>query len=175
LDKKLLEKSMQQMQTGNEQAFERVYNLTKKTVFFVILSIIKDYQLAEELMQDTYIKIRKNICSYKENTNALAWITVLARNTALNAYNKRKKEVITDEEDNEFLFHNNTENDLLDNMLLKKLLTKLQFDERQVVILHTLGYKHKEIAKHLKKPLGTVLWIYSKAIKKMKKEVGRVE
>jgi len=166
---------MKHMQQGSEQAFEIVYNLTKKQVFFIIYSIIKDYGLAEELMQDTYIKLRQQISKYKLNTNANAWIMMLARNTAINSYNRRKKELITDEIENDYLFNTNDEENIINSMILKKLLTLLDFNERQVVTLHTLGYKHKEIATQLKKPLGTVLWLYNKAIKKLQKEVGAHE
>jgi MFS family permease len=59
----LKEKSMQQMQTGNEQAFEKVYNLTKKTVFFVILSIIPLYRVQEVKEEYTWsaMKLIKEI------------------------------------------------------------------------------------------------------------------
>ncbi len=173
MDKQLLEKNMQSMQIGSEQAFEVVYNLTRKKVFFTILSIIKDYGLAEELMQDTYIKIRQNIGKYNKNTNAQAWILQIARNLTLNAYNRRKKEIIPDDANTEYLFNSNTEEDLLNQMLLKKLLLTLEVDERQVVTLHTMGYKHREIAQQLNKPLGTVLWLYNKSIKKLKQKGGR--
>lgn len=152
-----------------------VYELTKKQVFFSVYAIIKDYGKAEELMQDTYIKIRQHITSYKTNTNALAWVTRIAKNLAINAYHKQKKEVITDDLEQDFLFHASNENTMLDNMLLKKLLTLLTLEERQVVMLHTLGNKHKEIAKQLNKPLGTILWIYNKAIKKLQKEMSKSE
>ena len=170
MDKKQLEDNMSLMQTGSEEGFEVVYHLTKKTVFYVIFSIIKDYGLAEELMQDTYIKIRQTISSYTPQTNALAWITRIAKNLTINAYHKRKREMISDEIENDYLFSSDGENTIINNMLLKKLLQTLPIDERQVVILHTLGYKHREIALQLDKPLGTVLWLYNKAIKKLQKE-----
>lgn len=175
MEKHLLEENMQKMQMGDEEAFEVVYNLTKKQVFFTIYAIIKDYGLAEELMQDTYIKIRQNISKYHLNTNANAWIVYIARNLSINAYHKRKRETITDELENEFLFHSSNEETMLNNLLLKKLLTLLNVDERQVMMLHTLGYKHREIATQINKPIGTVLWLYNKAIKKLNKEVVKNE
>jgi RNA polymerase sigma-70 factor (ECF subfamily) len=166
---------MNLMQEGSEEAFEMVYNLTKKQVFFTIYAIMKDYGLSEELMQDTYIKIRQNISKYNLNTNAYAWIIRIARNLSINAYHKRKKELMTDEVENDFLFHSSCEDSMIDNMLLKKLLTTLPLEEREVIMLHTLGFKHREIAQKINKPLGTVLWLYNKAIKKLNKEVIQYE
>lgn len=55
---------------------------------------------------------------------------------------------------------------------IDKYLSVLDTDEKQVVMLKIVrDLKHKEIAEILDKPLGTVLWLYNKAIKKMKKEV----
>lgn len=176
MDKHILEKNMQLMQTGSEEAFEKVYNLTRKQVFYTIFAIIKDYSLAEELMQDTFIKIRQTINKYKPNTNAYAWIITVARNLSINAYNKRKREVIVEPENNDFIFNTatgNAEEEIVNNLLLKKLLEKLTLEERQVILMHdVLGFKHKEIAQELNKPLGTVLWFYNKTMKKLKQLGG---
>ena len=49
----------------------------------------------------------------------------------------------------------------------------LSGDELQVFILHTIDeLKHKEIAKIMKKPLGTITWLYNKAVKKVKERIG---
>lgn len=46
--------------------------------------------------------------------------------------------------------------------------------ERQIVILHVVsGFKHREIAQMLDKPLGTVLWAYNNALAKLKKELEK--
>lgn len=175
MDKKILEQQMQLMQKGSEQAFEVVYNMTKKHVFFTIYAILKDYGLSEELMQDTYIKVRTTIYQYKKNTYALAWILTIARNLAINVYHKRKRELISDELENDFLFHATNEDTMNNNLLVQKLLIHLNLDERQVVSLYMAGFKHREIAAQLDKPLGTVLWLYNKAIKQLQKEVGACE
>ena len=54
-----------------------------------------------------------------------------------------------------------------------KLLDLLEPLEKEIIIMHVINdLKFREISKILNKPLGTVLWIYNKAIKKMKMEVG---
>ena len=51
-------------------------------------------------------------------------------------------------------------------------LLKLNEKEREIVILHMIdNLKFKEIAKMKDKPLGTILWLYNKAIKKLKRKV----
>ncbi len=160
------------MQTGDENAFKEIYELTKRNVFFITFSIVKDYSLAEDLMQETYIKIRQNINYYRLNSNANGWILTIARNLAINAFNKRKRDVVLSEDSVQFLTDNNI---AFNNLLLTKLLTQLNDNERQVVMLYSLGYKHHEIAKELHKPLGTILWTYNVAINKLKKLGGANE
>lgn len=50
----------------------------------------------------------------------------------------------------------------------------LNEDERQIVTLHAIsGFKHREIADMLDKPLGTVVWSYNNALSKLKKELQK--
>ena len=54
-----------------------------------------------------------------------------------------------------------------------KLLDELSRDEKDIVTMHVINdLKFREIADIMKKPLGTVLWIYNKAMKKLKEKVG---
>ena len=57
--------------------------------------------------------------------------------------------------------------------LLDLVYETLSGIELEVFILHVIDdLKHREIAKIMKKPLGTITWIYNKALKKMKEKVG---
>ena len=56
---------------------------------------------------------------------------------------------------------------------INNILKELDDISREIVVLHTINdLKFKEIAKIVDKPLGTVLWIYNKAIKDLKRKVG---
>lgn len=47
-------------------------------------------------------------------------------------------------------------------------------EERQIVTLHVIsGFKHREIAEMLEKPLGTELWTYNNALAKLKRELRK--
>ena len=57
-----------------------------------------------------------------------------------------------------------------ENTALEYMMRSLNGEEREIVLLHVFwGYKHREIAKKLNLPLGTVTWRYNKAIKKLEK------
>lgn len=148
--------------------FDDFYELTKKQVFYTIINIVKSKTITEDLMQDVYIKFLNNLDKYQDNTNPYSFLVTISRNMALNEYNKRKKEIINDEVFVD-LVDNKSQNNEYEIFHILKALDDI---EKEIVTQHIINnLKFKDIAKLLDKPLGTVLWIYNKAIKKLKKEV----
>ena len=108
-----------------------------------------------------------HIDKYKKNTNYFNFLVTIARNLAINEYHKQKRMVY----DEEYIYSVKEESptDVPD---LFYLLDYLNEKEREIVILHMIdNLKFKEIAKMKDKPLGTILWLYNKAIKKLKRKV----
>jgi len=151
--------------------FDEFYNATKKTVFFAIASIVKDRSVIDDLMQDTYIRFLENIDKYKTKTNINAYLSTMAHNIAINHYNKEKK-LVHDQEILDFI-PDNKNNDSYVEIEVLDILKDLDDISREIVILHVINdLKFKDIAVIVNKPLGTVLWIYNKAIKALKRKVG---
>ena len=152
---------------GDASAFDEIYNRTRKSVYYVALSVLRDKALAEDVMQTTYMRILKNIQGYTLGTNASAWIIKIAKNEAINIKKIRMREQSVDEYDNLTLFgvsEPDTYGELTD--LAKRLLSD---DEFLILMLVTAcGYKRKEIAKMLDMPIPTVTWKYQNALLKMR-------
>ncbi|MFH0766676.1 MAG: RNA polymerase sigma factor [Bacillota bacterium] len=156
---------IEELKQRDYTSFDTFYNLTKNQVFYAIVSIIKDHSLAEDLMQDTYMKFLEKIDDYRSNSNPYAYLSTIGRNLAINQYNKRKKEFVSEE------FIESTPAPEIEepNDEIFKILDLLDDSEREIVTLHVINdLKFREIADIVAKPLGTVLWIYNKAIKKLK-------
>ncbi|MBU1144013.1 MAG: RNA polymerase sigma factor [Firmicutes bacterium] len=162
---------IQELKTRNYQSFDTFYNLTKNQVFYAIISVVKDKDLAEDIMQDTYVKFLEKIDQYKDGANPYAYLSTIARNLAINLYNQRKREVYSEE-----IFETIASPEVKDDEEdIFKILDLLEPDEKEVVTLHIVNdLKFREIAPIVDKPLGTVLWIYNKAIKKLKEKVGDI-
>ena len=159
-----------ELQNGNIEVFDDIYYLTKNIVYYSIFIILKDYQLSEDIMQDTYLKALEKIHSYKRKPHFKSWIVTIAKNLAINEYNKRKREMLIDIGDNEYLF-GSTSSTVENEILISQIFTVLSDEEKEIVILHVVGdLKHREIAKLLNKPLGTITWAYNNAIKKLKNQ-----
>lgn len=161
-----------QVGQGDQEAFRQLYQNTDRTIYSFILSILKNPQDAEEVMQETYLKIWTSAASYHSQGKPLAWIFTIARNLCYMRFRDQKRQAdmglddLNGEETGELCLP--LEN-LADAMVLRSALEILKEDERQIVLLHaSAGLKHREIASNLQMPLATVLSKYNRAIKKLK-------
>lgn len=155
----------------DEKAFEVIYENTKKGVFSMIISIVNNRAATEDLMQDTYMKMVEKIRQYKRGRNFYAWLLQIAKNTALDYYRKEKNVNVYDPQENEYLF--DKEYNDKNNYAVHDMIKDLEDEEKQVILLRVVSdMKFKDIAKTLKKPLGTVLWLYNKAIKKLQTQIN---
>jgi len=160
-----------ELKNGHSEVFDELYELTHKVVFYSVLSILKDKSIAEDIVQDTYLRMLKNIQRYQDN-NFMGYIVTIARNLAINEYTHRKKTTYFDTEYDfisDFSLVSQIEIDIEHRDIIEKALNALDLTEKNIVIMHTIdGLSHREIAKIVNKPLGTITWIYAKAVKKMK-------
>ncbi len=147
---------------GDSFAFDEIYNETQTSVYLSIRTYLKDQQIIEDLMQDTYVRAIQNITKYKLGTNFKAWISCIARNIAINYYNKEKKVELV-EIDNPILSVENSDSKL------DYYLSFLEGVERDIVIYHiVLDMKFKDIAKIVELPQSTVFAKYKTAIEHIK-------
>lgn len=160
------------LQSGDMSVFDDLYYQTKDIVFYSILGILKDYSLSEDIMQDTYLKALSKIHSYKPTHSFKSWIVTIGKNLAINEFNRRKKEIRIDIQTEE-MFLGQTESRSENQILIEQIFKVLNDTEREIVLLHVIGdLKHREIAKMLDKPLGTVTWSYKNSLEKLKKELN---
>ncbi len=165
-----LELLVKQLKNGDEKAFDAIYENTHRQLFFVVLPIVKDRDLAEDIVQDTYLQLLKKLEVY-QTKNLLSYLITIARNLAINEYNRRKKIVKIDDFDN-YSIIDQVEFKAEAKEAITKALQVLDNLEKNIFLLHVLeGLTHKEIAMIVDKPLGTVTWMYSRSIKKMQERL----
>lgn len=160
---------IQRIALKDDTAFTELYNQTKLSVFSILLAIVKDKAVAEDLMQDTYMKMVDALPSFEGKSAFKTWLISIARNKALDYLRQSKKTIRLLDETLEQT-PDPTDVHPLKTMECEWLLSKLSKEERQIVLLRAVdGLKHREIAALLEKPLGTILWMYQTAISKMKR------
>lgn len=158
------------MAAGDGAAFKELYEQTASAVYGFALSILKNKHDAEDVMHDAFIKVYTAAVTYKPMGKPLAWMLTIVRNLC---YTKmRSGGVCEDISEYEDLVSAGNHDSVLDKMILQEALSKLDFEERQIVVLHSLtGLKHREIAEILELPTGTVLSKYNRSIKKLRKQL----
>ncbi|MEG1990090.1 MAG: RNA polymerase sigma factor [Clostridia bacterium] len=163
---------MQKIASGEEKSFEILYNITNKIIYAYILSIVKNSHLAEDIMQDTYISIRKNISKYSSMQKPMAWIFTIAKNHIYTHFRNEKEYLEYDDKNLHNVINLSIENRSIENIVLQTAMKKLNEEERIIVILNAVsGYKFREIAEYLQMSLGTVLSKYHRGIIKLKKSL----
>lgn len=81
-------------ESGDETAFAEFYELTSKGLFSYLLSIVRRREVAEDLMQDTYVRFRQSVQSYKSG-NPAAFLIEIGKNIAFNHVKRAKYETAT--------------------------------------------------------------------------------
>jgi RNA polymerase sigma-70 factor (ECF subfamily) len=166
------QKIVEKLKSRDEATFEHIYAQTKKGVYIVIFNIVKDHDITQDLMQDVYLKMLERIEQYQSKTNFYNWLLMIAKNLAIDTYRREKKLVHYDEVDyDQTLSAQDDTPDQKDEF--NRLLSVLTDEEKEVVLLRIVDeMKHKDIAKIVEKPVGTVTWMYQQALDKMKKVRG---
>lgn len=168
IDKLLFER----IRNGDMDAFRELYELTYAPLYAFLLSYTLNREDAQDLLQDTFIKIYNNCHLYNEQGNPMAWMMKIAKNLFLTKCKKEHSGHVNFEEmENELGFDHisNVEN----RMVLEKLFELLSEEDRNLIILHDVsGLKHREIADIMGMPLGTVLARYNRGMRKLQKGFG---
>lgn len=161
-----LDQLIKKLKSGDKSAFDTLYEKTRKSVYYVALSVLRDKALAEDVMQTTYLRVLKNVDRYVFGTNVSAWIVKIAKNEALNVKKSRQREQSVDESESTPLYGTGTTDDY--GLLIDLARKTLSDDEFSILMLVVDGYKRREISAMLDLPISTVSWTYSNSLKKMR-------
>ncbi len=154
---------------GDMEAFHQLYESASSSIYGFALSITKHAQDAEDVLQDTFLTVHRSAAGYQPMGKPMAWILTIARNHARMRLRSNSKTAGCDDlqlqSDEALARIEAVEN----RILIRGLMTALDSEERQIVMLHAVsGLKNREIAALLELPLNTVLSKYHRAIKKLR-------
>jgi len=154
----LIEALLQKKQIGAEA----LYHMYSPALFGIISRIIADKEIAEDVLQETLVKIWNSIHQYDTAKGRLfTWMVNVARNLAIDKvrskdFRNHSKNQDIDNHVNSIDEHSNSsyQPDLLG---VKDLLIKLKPEQKKIVdLIYFHGYTHVEVADELGIPLGTV-------------------
>jgi RNA polymerase sigma factor (sigma-70 family) len=165
-DNELIERYL----SGECDSLELLINRHKDKVFTYILMNVKNYHLAEDIFQDTFIKVVRslNLGKYTDNGKFISWVMRISHNLIIDHY-RREKNLNTFSNDGSEIDHfnspkfsdQNIEDMLINDQILSEvriLVDELPDDQRQVVIMrHYLNLSFKEIADKTGVSINTAL------------------
>ncbi len=155
---------------GDREAFGEVYERTRAAVYATVLGVLGDHHEAQDVTQDTFVRIWEASPGYRSQGSPMAWVLTIARRLALMSLRQgaRQGELTP----GEWEAIPGGEGPSEEALILRETLGTLEGEERQIILLHALsGLKHREIASLMTLPLSTVLSKYSRGLKKLKKRL----
>jgi RNA polymerase sigma-70 factor (ECF subfamily) len=170
-----LETLLDQVAAGDRQAFASIYAATSSKLFGIVLRIIGDRALAEDILQEAYVKIWRNASSYERSSGRpVTWLVAVARNTAIDALRQRRGHRAR---------HRDMDDDAFTEVAdpyagsvhpaereaLRTCLGRLEDEQRACVLLAYLdGYSREDLADRFNRPVGTIKTWLHRALARLK-------
>ncbi|HQV07490.1 MAG: sigma-70 family RNA polymerase sigma factor [Chitinophagaceae bacterium] len=162
------------LQSRNREAFSYLYNNYSGALHGIIVRLTDNNVLAEDILQEVFLKIWNNISSYDATKGRLfTWMMKIARNLTIDTFRskgyKKQQKIVTDEN---FVsnYNDGTSNEKFDSIGISKNLAVLKPEQRLIIdMAYFGGYTQEEISKQTGLPLGTVKTRMRAAILQLRK------
>ncbi len=163
------------LQSGDTAAFSYLYDHYAGALYGLVLRIVRDEDLAQDLIQESFLKIWKHIGSYDKTKGRLfTWMLNVCRNHALDHLRSKNYKSSSKIQPLENIVNlqsdSRNQEGSLDAIGLDKVLDKLPPEQRILIQkIYYEGFTHEETSKELEMPLGTVKTRIRSAIIKLRK------
>ncbi len=165
-DKELISKYL----SGNQISLERLIHRHQNRVFAYILMVVKDKQLADDIFQDTFIKVINTIRSgsYKEEGKFIQWVMRIAHNLIIDFFRKSKRIPVVDNDNEDFDIFDTikfTDSSVEERMIteqihkdVRNLIELLPSEQKEVLFMrHYSEMSFKDIAEQTNVSINTAL------------------
>lgn len=155
---------------GSQSGIEILIRRHKNRVFTYIMLMVKNEQLAEDIFQDTFIKVIHSLKAgkYKDNGRFLSWVIRIAHNLVIDHFRKEKQmnmisndDTVVDIFNNKKLADKNIEDSIIYDQIctdIRALIERLPEDQKEVILLRHYGdLSFKEIADQTGVSINTAL------------------
>lgn len=167
--------------SGDEAVFTVLVDRYMKHLYHFVLQFVNDPATAEDIVQETFVKVWKHLSRFDETKSFKTWIFAIAKNTTYDALKKKKTlpfSLFVDEEGNNTLENRADESPQAEDVLdleataevLKRVLSTIPPLYRSLLVLHYQEYfSLHEIAEILGEPYNTIKSRHQRALRALKK------
>ena len=152
-------------QAGDQDAFSELYVRHKKHVFSICMRMVRDFSLAEDLTQETFLQVHRKLASFRGDSIFSTWLHRLAVNTVLMHMRKRVLAVVSldhlmenvpeERAGRSFGTRDLTQAGVIDRLAIDRAVATMAPGYRNVFLLHDVhGFDHGEIASMLECSCG---------------------
>ena len=173
---------VRRLQQRDPRALGELYDRYGRLAFSLILRIVRDAGIAEDLVQETFLRVWNRVGGFDADKGAIGpWLLAVARNRAidyLRSASGRERNALEFEETDHPSLYRDMESEILQSdraRRVKAALQKLSPQHRQVIELaYFEGLSQTEMAERMGQPLGTVKTWVRTALKMLRDDLGVV-
>lgn len=175
------EELVEDVKKGNIDAFEDIVKKYENKVYGIVFHMMKNQNEVEDLAQEVFLKVYKNLDRFKGDSSLYTWIYKITVNLCLDELKKRKNIIYLDEKinvedgeiDKELPSNERSQEELYEDKELKenlhRCINKLPDKQKMMIVLRDIkGFSYDEIAKITNNKIGTVKSQINRARLKLK-------
>lgn len=150
------------LQQQDSSSFKQLYTLHSSSLLGIIMKIVPSREIAEDILQDSFVKIWKSIHTFDpEKGKLFSWMARLARNSAIDYKRGKTCAISIRNEDINNVYskvhYYHSVPDRTDTIGIKELMCVLTASQKQILdLVYFHGYTQAEVSDELHIPLGTV-------------------
>ncbi|MDF7822001.1 RNA polymerase sigma factor [Runella sp. MFBS21] len=162
---------VEMLRRQDRQAFNYLYDNYSDALYGIVLKVVRSEETAQDLLQEIFVKIWKNISQYDVGKGRLfTWMLNIARNTSIDYLRVNRPEI--QEIDSAVYWVEGNQNiyNELDSNELREIVSQLKPEQQTLIeMVYWGGYTHEEAAQRLSMPLGTVKTRVRSALRDLRK------
>jgi len=171
---------IERLQGGDLAAFDEIFAEYRQRIYAYVLGFVHDSGKAEDVTQECFVTLARKSASINPSMGLSSWLFRVARNRSID-YLRKHHDILPGDEFIEEVLHEGPSPAMPDEALLGKergrrilrALDSLPERERDVLMMRFFGdLKFREIAKAMRRPLGTVLWQANTGLKRLRERLS---
>ncbi len=161
---------IRQIREGEKEGLKQIYQAYAGLIYAVVYDMTRHEEDAKDITSECFIRLWEQADTYRFGGKHKAWLVTIARNMAIDHLRKQRRELPMEELPEAEQESGDFAEEVVGSMSMQEAMKCLKPTEQEVLDLKILGdFTFREISKILRKPMGTVSWLYRSGIEKLRK------